>query len=75
MSENHEVREARERELTTAWQRIVQLSAALDAANAELTMWREGGVTEELLRKNNGFIRIGNGCAIVRANEVEGGAQ
>jgi hypothetical protein len=52
-----------------------QLSAALDAANAELKLWREGGVTEELLRKNNGFIRLGKGCAIVRANEVEGGAQ
>jgi hypothetical protein len=52
-----------------------QLSEALDAANAELKLWREGGVTEELLRKNNGFIRLGKGCAIVRANEVEGGAQ
>ncbi len=75
MSENHEVKEARERELTTAWQRIVQLSVALDAANAELKLWREGGVTEDLLRKNDGYIRIGKGCAIVRANEVEGGAQ
>jgi hypothetical protein len=75
MSENHEVKESAKNDLATAWRRAVQLSAALDAANAELKLWREGGVTEELLRKNNGFIRIGNGCAIVRANEVEGGAK
>jgi hypothetical protein len=41
-------------------------------ANFELERWREGGVTEELLRKNNGFIRIGKGCAIVRAEDIPG---
>lgn len=75
MSQNHEVREACENDLKSAWQRIVELSSELDAANAELKLWREGGVTEEILRKNDGYIRIGQGCAIVLANDVEGGAQ
>jgi hypothetical protein len=75
MSENHEVKEVGEHDFAGAWRRVVQLSAALEAANAELKLWRARGVTEELLRKNDGCIRIGKGCAIVRANEVEGGTQ
>ena len=37
---------------------------------AELKMWRDGGITEDVLRKNNGCIKVGKGCAIVRADEV-----
>ena len=37
---------------------------------AELKMWREGGITEEVLRRNDGYIKVGKGCAIVRADEV-----
>jgi uncharacterized membrane protein len=50
MSENHEVREAGENDLKSAWQRIVELSTALDAANAELTMWRDGNILHETHR-------------------------
>lgn len=32
----------------------------------DLQQWEEGGVTEELLRRNDGCIKIGKGCAIVR---------
>lgn len=38
---------------------------------AELKMWREGGLTEEVLRRNDGYIKVGKGCAIVRADELE----
>ena len=31
----------------------------------ELWCWRNGGVTEELLRASDGGIRIGKGCRIV----------
>ena len=40
---------------------------------AELKMWREGGLTEEVLRRNDGYIKVGKGCAIVRADEVPNG--
>lgn len=31
----------------------------------EVQQWRQGGVTEELLRAHDGCIRIGKGCMIV----------
>ena len=30
----------------------------------ELTRYREGGVTEEILRRNDGGIKVGRGCII-----------
>lgn len=35
-----------------------------DAAIAELEQWRQGPVTEEMLRKTNGCIHVGNDCEI-----------
>jgi hypothetical protein len=31
----------------------------------ELHCYREGGVTEEMLRRNDGYIKVGRGCMIV----------
>ena len=31
----------------------------------ELQKWEEGGVTEELLRRNDGCLRVGKGCVLV----------
>lgn len=30
----------------------------------ELKAYREGGVTEEILRRNDGYIKVGRGCVI-----------
>jgi hypothetical protein len=35
----------------------------------ELWLWRRGGVTEELLRINDGAIKIGRGCVVVSEKE------
>ncbi len=34
---------------------------------AELKSWREGKVTEEMLRKNDGYIAVGKGCELAIA--------
>lgn len=39
---------------------------------AELRAYREGGVTEEILRRNDGCIKVGHGCAIVPLSEWNG---
>lgn len=44
----------------------VEVGQLLDAAR-ELRTYREGGVTEELLRRNDGYIKVGRGCVIVAA--------
>ena len=36
----------------------------------ELKAYRECGVTEEILRRNDGCIKVGRGCAIVRASDL-----
>lgn len=45
-----------------------EIGQLLEAAR-ELQIYREGGVTEELLRRNNGCIKVGKGCMIVAAGE------
>jgi hypothetical protein len=48
---------------------------AIAAQQHELTQWRDGGITEELLRKQDGFLKLGKGCCIVieqQWNEREG---
>lgn len=41
----------------------------------ELKQYRDGGVTEEILRRNDGFIKVGRGCVIAldtpRAHRIE----
>jgi hypothetical protein len=71
----HDIKDAWHRLATVIERLKIQLHKTqrdLIDANFELERWREGGVTEELLRKNNGFIRIGKGCAIVRAEDIPG---
>jgi hypothetical protein len=48
------------------------MAARLAASEAELKTYREGGLTEEILRRNDGYIKIGQGCAIVVADEAKG---
>lgn len=38
------------------------------ACARELKVWREGGVTEELLRRHDGYIKVGKGCVVARAD-------
>lgn len=42
-----------------------------EADFAELKAYREGGVTEEMLRRNDGFIKVGRGCEIAIAGTTE----
>jgi hypothetical protein len=46
-------------------------AAELDALRLELDAYRQGGVTEEILRRNDGAIKVGNGCVIALASELE----
>lgn len=51
---------------------LIDEIAAKSELERELKAWREGGVTEEMLRRSNdGAIKVGNGCAIVRADDWE----
>ena len=36
----------------------------------ELTAYREGGLTEEILRRNDGYIKVGKGCVIALASTI-----
>lgn len=44
---------------------------AIDALQEELEAYRNGGVTEEILRRNDGYIKVGRGCAITLAKPSE----
>ncbi len=48
---------------------VEQLADKLTTAEADLAKWQTGGVTEELLRANNGCIKLGRGCSIVRTED------
>ena len=39
--------------------------------NEELKAYREGGITEEILRRNDGYIKIGTGCVVVVEEEFK----
>ena len=39
--------------------------------DTELKKWQEGGVTEEMLRKHDGYIRVGCGCELAVAGTTE----
>ena len=43
-----------------------EVGQLLDAAR-ELRTYRAGGITEELLRRNDGYIKVGKGCIIMAA--------
>ena len=43
----------------------MEAADALEALGKELQAYREGGLTEEILRRNDGYIKVGRGCMIV----------
>lgn len=43
-------------------QRIAELEA-------EVHTWRRGGMTEELLRRQDGFLKVGKGCVLIREDD------
>ncbi len=45
------------------------IEAERDQLKAELDAYRRGGLTEEILRRHDGYIKLTNGCAIVRGEE------
>lgn len=42
-----------------------------DSLAQELSAYRQTGLTEEILRRHDGFIKIGNGCMVVISEEYE----
>lgn len=48
---------------------IKTLERAVADSTQELTQWREGGVTEDLLRKQDGYLKVGRGCLLVRDDD------
>ena|ERR1035441_940483 len=48
--------------------------AIVNEMRAELKAYRDGGVTEEILRRNDGYIKVGRGCVIALASEVSANA-
>lgn len=48
---------------------IAALKRRVAELEQELMQWRSGGVTEELLRRQDGYIKVGKGCVIVREDE------
>lgn len=47
------------------------LSARLAEAEKELTAWRSGGVTDEILRRHNGCIKVNRGVSMVRTEDAD----
>ena len=46
------------------------LRTTIEQQAQELKAWRTGGVTEEILRKHDGWLKVGKGCLIVREDEL-----
>jgi len=46
-------------------------AATLADALTELWCWRGGGITEEILRAKDGYIKVGRGCLIVSAEYLK----
>lgn len=41
----------------------------------ELMAYREGGLTEEILRRHDGYIKVGKGCVIALASDLPANKQ
>ena len=50
--------------IEAAWVEIERL-------RADLLAWHNGGVTEEMLRHGDGYIKVGRGCLIVSEHYLE----
>lgn len=51
--------------------REAALRTQMEANAAELKAWREGGLTEEMLRRDGGYIKVGKGCEIAIAGTTQ----
>lgn len=47
-----------------------QLEKELAAALEELNAYRHGGLTEEILRRNDGYIKVGAGVSFVLTSDI-----
>lgn len=52
--------------LVLMWQAQQEIIGAL---KNDLSAYRNAGVTEELLRRHDGFIKVGKGCVLVREED------
>jgi len=56
--------------LSVAALRLDHSEKRIQELEVDLAVWREGGVTEELLRRHNGCLKVGRGCVIRLASEI-----
>lgn len=61
--------EIRQRVSVFGYQPTVAEVTLINALLFELHCYREGGVTEEILRRSGGYIKVGKGCMIVREKD------
>lgn len=48
----------------------LSLDFDIQALIQEVLAYRKGGLTEEILRRGDGYIKVGRGCAIVAASSL-----
>lgn len=59
-----------EKSLHTATQACLEARVReVETLTKELYQWRTAGVTEELLRRHDGSIKVGRGCVLVREED------
>jgi len=46
-------------------------TCSCDTLKVEVQAWRDGGVTEEILRRQDGYIKVGRGCVIISERYLE----
>lgn len=57
------------------YQRVAVVEAdKIAALIEEVNAYRTGGVTEEILRRGDGYIKVGHDCAIISAADLPKGA-
>jgi hypothetical protein len=49
---------------------IIEAAGEMESLQCELQAYRDGGVTEEILRRNNGYIKVGRGCVIALESDM-----
>ena len=60
------------KELENILRRLVsQLTIERNVLSAQLQLWQNGGLTEDILRKRDGYIKVGQGCVIVAESYLE----
>ena len=62
------VRESRQPPPQRVWAPIFWPEA--EAMLREIQAYREGGITEEILRRNDGYVKVGRGCVLAVATNV-----